>query len=146
MQRLFVLAGVVALAVLVAGVRAEDKDDKEVKDDKKDEKPKNIKAFMKKAHAGDEAFKSVVTKAAKDKEYDTAATALKAWVAISGSLSEFDPPKGEKEDWAKLSKKYAEDVKALAKAVDDKDDKAIAARLKTINSSCGGCHKSHKGK
>src|SRR4051812_32447857 len=112
MQRLFVLAGVLVLAVLVAGVRAEDKDEKD-KDVKK-EKPKNIKAFMKKAHAGEEAFKAVVTKAAKDKEYDTAATTMKAWVAISGSLGEFDPPKGEKEDWAKLTKKYAADVKALS--------------------------------
>jgi cytochrome c556 len=97
--------------LLASGLQAEDKDDK------KDEKPKSIKAFMKKAHAGDEALKTAVTKAAKEKEYDKAATA-----------------------------QCAADVKALAKAVDDKDDKAISAALKTINTSCGTCHKAHKGK
>ena len=55
-------------------------------------------------------------------------------------------PVYEKEDWAKAAKKYAADVKALAKAVDDKDDKAIEKSLKTINASCKSCHTSHKGK
>ena len=139
MYRLYVSAGLLALAVVASGLQAEDKD-------KKDEKPKDVKAIMKKAHAGDEAFKAVVTGAAKEKEYAKAATALKAWVVLSGHLGDFDPPKGEKDSWTKLSKKYAADVKALSKAVDDKDDKAIAAALKTINTSCGSCHKAHKGK
>src|SRR4051794_27590474 len=60
MRRVYMLAGVLTLAVLVTGLHAQDKD--------KGEKPKDVKSFMKQAHAGDAAFKSVVTKAAKDKE------------------------------------------------------------------------------
>ena len=87
-----------------------------------------------------------VTKGAKEKDYDKAGTALKAWVALSSHLDEFDPPKGDKDDWKKLTKQYAADVKSLAKAVDDKDDKAIGAGLKSINTSCKTCHSAHKGK
>jgi len=143
MYRLFVLAGVLTLAVLVAGiqVQAEEKDK-----DKDDSKPKNIKEVMKKAHAADDAFRKGIAKNIKDKDFEAAATTMKAWVAISGHLGSFDPPKGEKADWEKVTKKYAENVKTLAKAVEDKDGKVANKALGVVNASCGGCHKAHKGK
>src|SRR4051812_40968559 len=90
-MRLFVLTGLLVLAVLVSGLKAEDKD----KDTKKEEKPKDISEIMKKAHAGDEAFLATVKGNVKDKEFDKAATTTKAWVAIGSHLGEFKPPKGE---------------------------------------------------
>jgi cytochrome c556 len=140
MQRLFVLAGALALAVTFSAVA--------VAEDKKDEKkPKSIKEVMKKAHAGDTAFKAAITKAVKAKEFDDdAKSTMKAWVAIGSHLGEFDPPKGEKDSWKELTKKYAEDLKALAKAVDSKDAEAAGKALKSVNGSCGACHKAHKGK
>src|SRR5262249_40117069 len=121
-----------------AGVHADDKDTKD--------KAKNIGEIMKKAHAGDDALKAAVTKGVKEKDFESAGTAMKAWVALSSQLGSFDPPKGEKESWAKLTKKYAADVKALSKAVDDKDAKEAGAKLKAINTGCAGCHTEHRPK
>src|SRR5690349_11012706 len=60
MYRLFVLAGLLVLAVVVSGaVEAQDKSTKD--------KPKSIGEIMKKAHAGDGALKTAVTKAVKAK-------------------------------------------------------------------------------
>jgi cytochrome c556 len=137
MYRLFVLAGMLALTVFVScSVQAEDKDG---------DKPKSIGEIMKKAHAGDKAFKAAITKALKAKDFEEAGTTMKAWGALAPQLGSFDPPEGDKASWKKLTKKYATDVKALSKAIEDKDGKAAGKALKAINSSCGACHKVHKG-
>jgi cytochrome c556 len=130
----FMLTGLLALAVIVTGAaQAEDK-------------PESIKEIMKKAHAGDEAFRSSIGKALKAKDFESAATTMKAWSALAPHLGSFDPPKGDKESWKKMTKKYAENVKALTKAIDDKDARAAGKDLKAINSMCVTCHKAHKGK
>jgi cytochrome c556 len=142
MYRRLVLAGVLVLAVLAwaAAALAEDKDK-----DKKD-KPKSISAILKKAHAGDEAFRASIAEALKEKDFEKAGTTMKAWGALAPHLGDFDPPKGDKKSWEKLTKKYANDVKALSKAVTNKNAKAATAALKTINDSCGKCHTAHRPK
>ncbi len=136
MYRLFALAGLLGLAVVVSttGVKAED-----------DKKPADIGEVMKKAHQGAEAFRSVVTKAVKAKDFEKASKASKAWVAISGHLGSFDPPKGDKESWKKKTKAYAATVKSLDTAIADKDASKAGAALKKVGQSCGACHKAHKG-
>jgi cytochrome c556 len=128
------LTGLLALAVILTSVaRAAD------------DKPESIGDVMKKAHAADAAFRKVIAKDLKAKDFDAAATTMKAWSTIAAHLGEFDPPKGSKESWKKLTKKYADSVKALTKAVEGKDAKVASKELKAINSSCGTCHKAHKG-
>jgi cytochrome c556 len=139
MYRLLVLAGVLSLAVVVAQVQAQDKDTKS-------DKPKSIGAIMKKAHAGDEALRSAVTKALKAKDFDKALSPMKAWVALATHLNTFDPPRGNKESWKKLTKEYGQEVTGLAKAIQRKDTDAALATLKVINASCGDCHKAHRPK
>jgi len=141
MYRLFVLAGLLALVGLVASaqVQADDKD----KDTKK---PKSIGAIMKKAHAGDDALRTAVTKALKDKDFKKAAEPIKAWVVIASHLDSFKPPKGNANSWKKQTKKYAANVKSLAKAIQDKDEDDAAAKLKTVNEGCGACHRIHRPK
>jgi hypothetical protein len=135
MYRLFALAGLLGLAVVVstASVKAED-----------DKKPKDIGEIMKKAHQGESAFRAAVAKALRAKDFDKARTTTKAWVAIAGHLGTFDPPKGEKESWKKLTKSYAETVKSLDKAVADKEAKEAGAALKKIITSCKTCHTAHR--
>jgi hypothetical protein len=137
MFRLFVLGGLLALAVFVSGVQAQDKDTKK-------DKPKDIGEIMKKAHAGEGAFRSAVTRAIKAKDFAKGADPMKAWVAIATHLSTFDPPKGTKESWDKLTKEYSGQIKDLAKAVDDKDASGANASLKKINMNCGTCHRQHR--
>lgn len=140
MQRRFVLAGALALtlAILVSGVQADDKDK---------EKPKNIKEIMKKTHAGATAYKALIGKAVKDKKFDDDAKAtMKAWTTTASFLGDFDPPKGEKDGWKKAVETYQTDVKALAKAVEDKDEKAASTAFMKVDKGCGACHSKHKGK
>jgi hypothetical protein len=145
MYRLFVLAGLLALAVIVSGaqVQAEDKDKKD-KDTKKADKPKSIEEIMEKAHAGDDAFRAAVAKAVKEGDFKAAAAPMKAWGALAPHLGSFKPPQGDKKSWDKLTKQYAEQVKALAAAIGKKDQAKAKATLTKINLSCAGCHKIHK--
>jgi len=136
MYRLIVLAGLLGLVAVVSGA---------AQADDKDSKAKDIGEVMKKAHTADEAFRKVIAKAVKDKDYESAATTAKAWVALSSQLGKFDPPKGEKASWKKLTTKYAKDVKSLAGAIDKKNARGAGQALATINKSCGTCHKAHKG-
>ena len=69
---------------------------------------------------------------------------LTAFEPIPDSLGKNKPAKGDEKSWETLSKKYAESTKATAKAVDDKDAKAVNTALGGIN--CMECHKAHKGK
>ncbi len=129
----FMLTGLLALAIIVTGAAQA-----------ADEKPESIGDIMKKAHKGATAFKTVITKNLKDKDFDAAGNTMKAWSTIAKHLGEFEPPKGSKESWKKMTTKYADNVKALAKAVDDKNLSAANKALKAINGSCGSCHKAHK--
>jgi len=142
MYRLFVLAGLLALAVIVSGapLQAEDKD----KDTKKAEKPKSIEEIMEKAHEGDDAYRVAVTKAIKAKDYKAAAGPMKAWSTLAPYLGSFKAPMGDQKSWKKLSKQYADQVKDLAVAVNKKDQKKALSTLTRINVSCGTCHKLHK--
>jgi hypothetical protein len=138
MYRLYTLAGLLGLVVVLstASLKAED--------DKKDAKPKNIGEIMKKAHLGEGALRAAVIKSLKTNDYETAGKTAKAWVAISGHLGSFNPPKGDKESWKKLTKTYAATVKDLEKAIGKKDGKEAMAVIKKINTSCGKCHNAHR--
>ena len=132
----FMLTGLLALAIMVTGAAQA-----------ADDKPESIGDIMKKAHSGENAFRKEIAKNLKVKDFDAAATTMKAWSAIASHLNEFEPPKGSKESWKKMTKKYADSVKALAKTIDDKNVSAATKQLDVINKKgCGGCHSAHKGK
>ena len=73
MYRLFALAALLGLAVVVSTTNAKAEDDKD--------KPKNIGEIMKKAHSGASSFRATVAKDLKAKDYESAAKTAKAWVA-----------------------------------------------------------------
>ena len=132
MNRLYVLTGVLALAVVLTGVKAED------------EKEFKIKDVMKQHGKGGLRLK--VTEAVKDKEWDTAAKASKEWVKLAEKLGTATPPMGAKASWKKLTSNYEKQVKAVAAAAESKDDAKAEKALKAISGMCGTCHKAHKGK
>lgn len=60
------------------------------------------------------------------------------------SLLKKDPPRGEKDTWAKFTKDYAAETKLLADAAQKKDkDATIAAHVK-ITKLCTACHNAHR--
>src|SRR3954470_6330458 len=105
MNRLYVLAGALAVAVIVAGVRAEE--------DKKDkaEKP-TIKKIMKDAHGGS-GLRALIIKSLKEDDFATAGKAAKTWVELADTLAKSKPPKGEAASWKKLTDSYTKTVKSL---------------------------------
>jgi cytochrome c556 len=135
MYRLFGLVGMMTMVLALSAAQAQDKG-----------KAKDIADVMKKAHKGATAFKAVTKKEIDAKEFDKAKDTMTAWVAISSQLSEFEPPKGTKESWKTQTEKYAKDVKALAKAVGDKDAEAAEKAWSVVDKGCGACHSKHKAK
>ncbi|MGL4552548.1 MAG: hypothetical protein ACRC33_15350, partial [Gemmataceae bacterium] len=137
MNRLFVLGGLLALAVAFSSVRAED--------EKKETKTKSISEIMKKAHVG-KSLKGIIQGSSKKKDWKTATSAAETWVGLAADLEKGKPGKGEAESWKELTAKYTTIIKGVEEAVGKKDAAAVEASIKEVNASCGSCHKAHKGK
>jgi len=112
----FLVAGIVMVACMFLVIGTNGAADK----DKKEEKPKfTIKEVMKKAHAGDNALRKKVLKGEATDEEKAQLTAM--YIALSQNA----PPKGEADDWKKITKTIIDaykdgDLKAYAKATDCK--------------------------
>lgn len=115
-------------------------------DDKKDEKTPSIKdcmAFQKK-----DGLPSQVDKAAKADKWDDAQKAAASLAKLGEALGKNTPPQNadKKDDWAKVTKAFAErtaavETAAKAKKADDVS-KAVVALLD--RKTCGGCHMTFK--
>lgn len=101
-----------------------------------------IKEIMVKGHKGTESYIAKIRADAKGGKWDDAKEYAKTLAFFGENLGKNKAPKGEADSWEKLTKKYAESTKAVAKAVDDKDASAVNKALDTIN--CAECHKAHK--
>jgi cytochrome c556 len=136
-----VLAGVFGILALVfaqgAAIRG---------DDKKEEKKLTTKQIMQAGHKGADAHFEKVKAAVKGKKWDDAATPAKELAANGALFPKASPPKGDAKSWEDLSGKYAENTKALAEAVEKKDEAAANKAVGVIGSSCMACHKEHRGK
>jgi cytochrome c556 len=67
-------------------------------------------------------------------------------VELSTTITELEPPKGEKEDYSKLSKAYLAGAKNLNEAAEAEDLAKSKAAAKKLVTSCKTCHDAHKGK
>lgn len=113
-------------------------------DEKKDDKVPTISEIMKKGHAKTDGYIDKIKAAVKGEKWDDAKEYAKTLAFFGENLGKNKAPQGEAESWEKLTKKYAENTKLVAKGVEDKDAKAVAKGLGGIN--CGECHKVHKPK
>jgi cytochrome c556 len=129
------------LAVLLsqtADVRAQDKD--------KEKKELTTKQIMGIGHKGADQLFGKIQKAVKDKKWDDAAAPAKE-LAENGSLfPKATPPRDDKKTWEKLAGAYADNTKALAEAVEKKDEDKFKKASGAIQGSCKACHDNHKGK
>jgi len=67
------------------------------------------------------------------------------YAKLTAEMGKFDPPKGSKESWAKLTAAYAESAEALDKAAQAKDQNAAKTAHRKIAASCTECHREHRG-
>ncbi len=135
---LFAALGVVAMLLAYGTVATANPEDK------KDEKVPTISEIMTKGHKGTDAYLAKIGSAAKGEKWDDAKEYAKALALFGENLGKNKPPKGEDKSWETLTKKYAENTKAVLKGVEDKDADKTKSALGAIGKSCGECHKAHK--
>lgn len=108
-----------------------------------DEKGPTIKQVMK-ATTGKNGLCAKCSTAAKGEKWEDAQKLAKELSACGEALTKTKCPKGDGSSWAKLTKQFSEQTKAIAKAADDKDSKAFGGAVKAFTGSCKGCHDAHK--
>ena len=143
MLRKFIRAGVVAglgMAMMMFAYEAASA----TPQDKKDEKVPSIIEIMTKGHDGPQAYISKIKTAAKAEKWDDAKTLASKFKELGEAITKCDPPKGDKDSWAKMTKKYKDDTIAVADAVEKKDAKAVSTATAVFNKSCKACHDAHK--
>jgi hypothetical protein len=68
----------------------------------------------------------------------------KEYAQLTATMGNFDPPKGSKDSWAKLTSAFAGSAAALQKAADAKDKEGALAAHKALMGSCMACHLQHR--
>ena len=106
------------------------------------------KEIMGKLNKGPNALHAMLGKALKSDEpaWDDIQKETKEYSELAAGLGKNDPPKGDKDSWAKLTKTYAENAKALADGAEKKDKAAMTTAHGKIGKSCKSCHDAHRGK
>lgn len=79
--------------------------------------------------------------------WETIQAQTKECAQLTASLNKYDPPKGEKDSWTKLTSSLAESAAELDRAASAKNkDSALAAYEQFSSStSCKACHQAHRG-
>jgi hypothetical protein len=66
------------------------------------------------------------------------------FVVLGAALGKNDPPRGDKESWAKLARQYLENAKAMDESAQKKDRDGALAGQARLAGSCNACHKAHR--
>jgi hypothetical protein len=77
--------------------------------------------------------------------WETIGPLTKEYAQLATDMGKYDPPKGSKESWTKLSAEFAEMAKELDKAAQAKDKPAATGAQGDLASSCMACHRQHRG-
>jgi cytochrome c556 len=127
------MTGAVILFTFVVGAIADDK------------KP-TIDEIMKKVNHSKNGLHKKVGEGLKaaTPSWDELQKQMKEYTKMCDGLSKNDPPKGDKKNWEKLAKEYAENAKKLQDAIDKKDKDAANKAHSTIGKSCKACHDAHR--
>jgi cytochrome c556 len=135
-KRFATMAGVVALLGLVVGIAGA-----------YDDPAPTIKQAMGKLHKAGTGALPTVKKAlaAPTPDWDGIQTTTKLISDLSAAITEQEPPKGDKEAYAKLSKAYAAEAKHLKEAADAKDAAQAKKSVGKLGATCKTCHSAHKG-
>ncbi len=137
MKRLAVMLGMVAVLGLGAvGGLAVAQDD-----------APSIKKVMGKLHGKGKGLLPAVGKSlqAPTPDWPEIKKGSKLIVDLASTITDVEPPKGEKEAYSKLSKAYLASAKDLYEAADAEDAGKAKAAAKKLGGTCKTCHSAHKG-
>jgi ferredoxin len=102
----------------------------------------------------DEVMKKVCSKkgacakcktAVEGEKWEDAQKEAKTMADLGSKLGKNAAPKGDKDKWEELTKKFAKDTKAVADAAENKDKDAATKAIGTFQKSCKTCHDSFRG-
>jgi hypothetical protein len=108
--------------------------------------PTSIKGIMGKVTRGPMSLHFQIEKELKADNPDWAKIQPQAseYAQLAADLGKYDPPKGTKDSWGKLTSDYSASASALDNAAKAKDkDGAKSAHAKLAN-SCNTCHREHR--
>jgi mono/diheme cytochrome c family protein len=105
-----------------------------------------IREIMNKLTKGPQSLTMVIGQELKadSPPWDKIGPQAKEFAELAASMSKYDPPKGSKESWAKLTTAYAGSAVALDRAAQAKDKEAAKAAHHTLAVSCQACHAEHR--
>ena len=111
-----------------------------------DEKTPTIKEVIRKLHKGPNADLAKLKKdlAASSLDWKEIGEKAKEFETYGAALCKNDPPKGDKDDWKKLTDAYFENAKKLHASAKSEDTDGVKAAFSKISNSCAACHKAHK--
>jgi hypothetical protein len=111
-----------------------------------DEKTPTVKEIMGKLHKGPHAALNEIKVDLQDAtpDWPEIQRLSKDLTTLGAALTKNDPPRGDKGAWGKLTKKYADNAKALDDAAKKKDAKDALAYQGKLMGSCTECHKAHR--
>ena len=108
------------------------------------DKPKDISEIMKKGHNGKKSLLAAIGNDLKNDKWDEVKKNAEVMKVYGETIGEFDPPKGDKASWKKMTEKYKEETADMFKAAEKKDAAGVDKVVKSIQNSCKGCHSAHK--
>ena len=109
-----------------------------------EDKVPDISTIMAKSFKGKDSLKSAIAADVKGEKWEDAQKLAKDWSEMGAALGKNKPPKGDAKSWEELSKKFADNTKAVSDAAEKKDAKAVNTALTAIGGSCKACHTNHK--
>ncbi len=107
----------------------------------------SIKKVMGKLHGKGKGLLPSVGKAvqAESPNWPEIKKGSKLIVDLASTITDLEPPKGDKEHYNQLSKAYLSSAKDLNDAAEAEDAGKAKAAAKKLGATCKTCHTAHKG-
>ena len=104
------------------------------------------KEIMGKLNKGPDCLNAKIGKELKAEQPDWPAlqAETKEFAALASLVGQNDPPKGDKDSWATLTKAYATNARSMDAAAQNKDKEAAHAAHAAMAKSCKVCHTAHR--
>ncbi len=105
-----------------------------------------LKAIMSKVGRGPQALQGSLGEALKQGEpaWDAIQPKTQEYAQLASEIGKYEPVKGTKDSWAKLSLAFAESATELEHAAQAKDKSKTKEALDSLGGSCMACHREHR--
>ncbi len=105
-----------------------------------------LKEIMSKVGRGPQALQGSLGEALKQGEpaWDAIKPKTQEYAQLASEMGKYEPVKGTKDSWAKLSLAFAESATELEHAAQAKDKSKTKEALDSLGGSCMACHREHR--